>query len=156
MPTEAQVRLYEQKVAARRQRREARRPAVLAFRNLFALIALGLVVYTVVSFWMTFQIGQDCAQSSTDFTCNSNPPMTWSNPAAIYAIVAYIAVVALILWVKNSNEHKIRTIARARRSALYEGHPWAQYRIEHPYLSHVLVVGGMLTVLNLLHGRRGK
>jgi hypothetical protein len=71
-----------------------------------------------------------------------------------YILFGYIAFVALILVVKRSDGHKIRTIARARRSALYEGHPWAQYRIEHPYMSHVLTIGAMLTVLNLLSGKR--
>jgi hypothetical protein len=41
-----------------------------------------------------------------------------------YILFGYIAFVALILVVKHSDGHNIRTIARARRSALYEGHPW--------------------------------
>jgi hypothetical protein len=55
---------------------------------------------------------------------------------------------------KDGQGHQVRTIARARRAALYPGHPWVQYRIEHPYMSHVLAIGGMLTVLNVLNGRK--
>ena len=82
--------------------------------------------------------------------------MAWSNPAAIYAILAYIALVALILVVKNSQGHKIRVIARTRRAALYQGHPRVQYRIRHPYWSHVVLIGGMLTALNIMNGLTGR
>jgi hypothetical protein len=141
MPTEAQIQLYEQRVALRGQRRQARRPAMIAFRNLFVLMILGGIIYVIAVF---FSQNQDLA----------NPPMPWLAFPALYAIGAYLAFVALILVVKHSDGHKVRTISRARRSALYEGHPWVQYRIEHPYMSHVLVVWAMLTVLNQLSGKR--
>ena len=141
MPTEAQIQLYERKVALRGQLRQARRPAIIALTNLFLLIILGVIIYVVAVF---FCQNQDLA----------TPPMPWLALPALYAIGAYVAFVALILVVKHSDGHKVRTVARARRSALYEGHPWVQYRIEHPFMSHVLVVWAMLTVLNLLSGKR--
>jgi hypothetical protein len=153
-PTEADIRAYELRVSQRDQRRQARRPALIAFRNLFGLMALGAVIYGATAFWMTIEIAQDCGNSAS--SCNENPPMAWSNPAAIYAILAYIALVALILVVKNSQGHKIRVIARTRRAALYPGHPWVQYRIRHPYWSHVVLIGGMLTALNIMNGLTGR
>ena len=144
MPTEAQIQLYENKIALRGQRRQARRPAVIAFRNLFGLMFLGAAIYGVTAIWVG---------AGNDNGPNDGGPL-WEDPMDFYILFGYIAFVALILVVKHSDGHKIRTIARARRSALYEGHPWAQYRIEHPYMSHVVVIGAMLTVLNLLSGKR--
>jgi hypothetical protein len=141
MPTEAQIQLYEQRVALRGQRRQARRPAMIAFRNLFVLMILGGIIYVIAVF---FCQNQDLA----------NPPMPWLALPALYAIGAYVGLVAFILVIKHSAGHKVRNIARARRAARFDGHPWVQYRIEHPYMSHVLVVWAMLTVLNLLSGKR--
>ncbi len=142
--SEADIRAYELRVSLRDQRRQARRPALVAFRNLFGLMALGAVIYGATAFWMA------AIKPNTVYDA------LWEAPQDFYVVGGYVAVVALILVVKNSQGHKIRVIARARRSALYEGHPWFQYKIEHPYMSHVLVIGGMLLLLNALNGRRGR
>ena len=151
MVTEADVRAYELRQADRQSRREARRPAVHAFRNLFLLIALGGIIYGVTAFAVAIE---SCAGSESTFCQNGGALAAWGAPQAIFAVLAYIVFVALILFVKNSDGHKIRTIARYRKAQLYPGHPWVQYRIQQPYMSHVLVIGGMLTVLNVLNGRK--
>jgi len=152
-PTEAQIQAYELQVADRASRRQARRPAVHAFRNLFGWIALGFVVYIVAAFVATVELGVSCSNSGSCPPSGENPPMQWGAPAAVIAILAYIGLVAFALSVKNSDGHKIRCIARYRRAQLYPGHPWLQYRIRHPYMAHVFVIGGMLAVLNVV-GRR--
>jgi hypothetical protein len=105
---------------------------------------LGAVIYGVTAIWVG---------AGSDSGPNDGGAL-WEDSMDFYILFGYIAFVALVVVVKQSDGHKIRTIARARRSALYEGHPWAQYRIEHPYMSHVLIIGAMLTVLNLLSGKR--
>jgi hypothetical protein len=139
MVTEADVRAYELRQADRQNRRQARRPAVHAFRNLFLLIALGGIIYVV---------------AATISEPNNAGVPAWGTMMDLEIVGGYIAFVALVLCVKNSDGHKIRTIARYRKAQLYAGHPWVQYRIQHPYMSHVLVIGGMLTVLNVLNGRK--
>jgi len=48
-PTEEQIQAYELRVSLRDQRRQARRPAVHAFRNLFGLLALGGIIYVIAA-----------------------------------------------------------------------------------------------------------
>ena len=141
--SEADIRAYELRVSLRDHRRQARRPALHAFRNLFGLMALGALIYGATAFWMAA------------INPNTVYDALWEAPQDFYVVGAYVALVALILVVKNSHGHQVRTIARARRTRLYEGHPWVQYKIEHPYMSHVLVIGGLLTILNAL-GQRGR
>jgi hypothetical protein len=143
-PTEADIRAYELRVLQREQRRQARRPALIAFRNLFGLMALGAVIYGATAFWMA------AINPNTDYDA------LWEAPQNFYVVGAYIALVTLVLSVKNSKGHKIRTIARARRAQLYPGHPWVQFRIVHPYWSHVVFIGVALTALNVLGGLRKK
>lgn len=100
MPTEAAIRAYESKIAGCHKRRAARRPAVIAFRNLFLLLALGGVIYTGAAAW---EIGYN--------TTNPNAPLAWTAPAALITLAVYVALVAVILTVKHSEGHQIRNIA---------------------------------------------
>jgi hypothetical protein len=144
-PTEADIKAYELQMADRASRRQARRPAIRAFANLFGLIILGTVIYA-----MTAAI----AGTNLPSNANNDSPVLWTAPSAIIALLVYIGLVAFILSTYQSQGHQIRTIARYRKAQLYPGHPWVQYRIVHPYWSHVVFIGAGLTVLNLLHGRR--
>jgi hypothetical protein len=139
MVTEADVHAYELRQADRQSRRQARRPAVHAFRNLFLLIVLGGIIYVA---------------AATISEPNNDGVPAWGTLMDLEIVGGYIAFVALVLCVKCSDGHKVRTIARYRKAQLYPNHPWVQYRIQHPYMSHVLVIGGMLTLLNVLNGRK--
>ena len=97
MPTEAQIQLYENKIAVRGQRRQARRPAVIAFRNLFGLMFLGAVTYGVPAIWVG---------AGNDNGPNDGGAL-WEDPMDFYILFGYIAFVALILVVKHSDGHKI-------------------------------------------------
>jgi len=163
MVTETAIQAYEQRFANKQNRKAARRPAVHAFRNLFGLIVLGGIIYVIAAFFalMDYCHGPNVTTAvytstmcSGDANGNGQAFAQWGAPAAFIAVAAYVAIVWFILSIKHSQGHKVRTIARYRRAQLYPGHPWIQYRIQHPYFSHVLVIGGMLTVLNLLGRKR--
>jgi hypothetical protein len=155
-PTEADIRAYEVKVASRQQRRANSKHPLL---KISGMLIVGFIV-DVIAASIEWGNSPDSAFSLSNSGDGSpSMPGSWLlHPAPLLDGLAAVAclffLVVFIQMLKDGQGHQVRTIARARRAALYPGHPWVQYRIEHPYMSHVLVIAGMLTVLNVLNGRK--